>query len=176
MKNILMIIFSCIIFTGCTAFKPIDVNNKEEIRLNTKIEKDDFKNQTIFYLPSFNVPMKKSIYNLGINVKPVVFKSSDSRDYYLTQVLSYYGEWRRYSEAVDEKGKSLPFIKIKNNVESCRSALGCEQSEQVAIKLPKEYIERHASTGFKYKIYAGGGISHEIYITPQILQAMLSFK
>lgn len=176
MKNILIIIFSCAIFSGCTAFKPVDLNNKEEIRLQTKIEKDDFKKQTVFHLPNIHVSMQKSIYNLGITVKPVVFKETDSSSYYLNHILSYYSEWRRYYEAVDEAGRNLPFIKIKSNVESCRGSLGCELSEQVAIKLPKEYIEHHASTGIKYKIYGAGGISHEIYITPQILQAMLSFK
>ncbi len=68
----------------------------------------------------------------------------------------YFGKWHFYSDAYDEYGESLDFTQISREVESC-SRGGCIYSEHVGMNVSRNYLERKADRGVRFKISGRGG-------------------
>ena len=170
----LSIIILPFILTACAVAPPINLNNQEEIKTNTKVVIDSFKNETKYELPSIRVPLENSMNNISLNVRPFVFKSGKDKTYFLANDVYYYGKWRFYKEAVDSNGVKLEFKKISSDVVGCRSVMGCELTESVAVILTESYLRSVSNKGLTYRIYAGN-IKHDITISSAVLKNMMEY-
>lgn len=160
MKMFASILFASTLFmSGCAApglTKPAEI----------KVLRDDFKKQTTFVGPDCATRFATRLFVRAWHRDA----SPDLLEYQVYAVDSYTSDWRFYDEAYDADGNRLAFVSIDRTVDCMKGV--CTHEEHMGIKVARDYLDKHASSGLSFKVSGRGG--EQVFFLPsQCIQAFL---
>lgn len=150
----LVVISAACALSACVTYvtepKPVLLTDATTIASITKIKHDEFKKITVYEGANATLGGTQ-------NLRAIRDDATGLTEYQIYRVSTYTKQWRFYSEAYDDSGAKLDFKSIDKSVTNCSSDYECYYHETVGIKVTRDYLDRKAESGIRYKISGQAG-------------------
>ena len=163
-----------ITLSGCAA-KQLNLTDPSEIAAKIQVQRDTFKQTTMFEGPNCAPNPRETIILLRA-WKP--FNSDDLTyqlylsDEYTYEIMRGGVGWRFYATTHDSEGIALPTTQISRAVNWCGRYV-CSYREIVGATVTRPYLDAHKDQGITIKVSGKGG--ENIFVVPATyIQAFLT--
>lgn len=152
---------------ACAPITPqVDVNNQQAVSDAITTEYDEFRKITSFKAPEIIQTDRNRLLLRA-------FKEDSGNTIYQIYTANMSNGWVFYNSVYDSDGNKLNFTKISSQVVSCVGGGRCLVREDIGVNISRDYLEKHQSTGIRFK--ASGRNGESIYFIPgAYIRAFLS--